>query len=296
MKKKWQEKQIEMKFITKHKRKIIILAVGAAIVFALDWWGFSMKPVYYTVSSDKEGAPIRVVFISDLHNSFYGGHDQSGLWKTIESANPDIVMFGGDVIDSRAKGKKNAYTLMKLVADKYPCAYATGNHEQRRSDKEEFFSKVEEIGVPVLNGRYTDFMIKNRRVRVFGIIGANIFDENGSQLKTCYSAAVPDTYNILLAHEPQEFFDITSERSKYNGNGFDLILSGHAHGGQWRIPGILDQGLYAPDQWLFPDFTTGQRTDEGTTQIVSRGLARNLNMIMIPRIFNRPELSIIDIE
>ncbi|MBQ4225962.1 MAG: phosphoesterase, partial [Oscillospiraceae bacterium] len=76
---------------------------------------------------------------------------------------------------------------------------------------------------------------------------------------------------------------------------YDLILSGHAHGGQWRIPGLLDQGLFAPDQGLFPEFTCGQREKNGTVQIVSRGLAKTLRMALIPRIFNRPELSVIDI-
>ena len=280
----------------KRKRKIIISAVILAVVLALDWWGFSMKPVYYTVSSDKVSEPIRVVFISDLHNSFYGGHDQSGLWDAIEEAEPDIVLFGGDVIDSRAKGTKNALTLMRLSAEKYPCAYAAGNHEQRRKDKDEFYSAVEELGIPVLHGEYTDITVNGQRVRVHGIVNVGTFDGNGSQIGRCYEAISPDAYNILLAHEPQELNDITYESANHGGRRFDLVLSGHAHGGQWRLPYVLEQGLYAPDQGIFPEFTTGQRTSGGTTQIVSRGLARNLNMITVPRIFNRPELSIIDIE
>lgn len=280
----------------KRRRKIIIFAAVAAVVLALDWWGFSMKPVYYTVSSDKAGEPIRIVFISDLHNSFYGGHDQSGLLDAIEAAEPDMVLFGGDMIDSRGKGTRNAITLMRLAAEKYPCAYATGNHEQRRGDRDEFYAEVEELGIPVLHGRYADFTMNGRKVRVFGIITAGTFDENGSQLGNCCDAIAPDSYNILLAHEPQEISDITLENANHGGRRFDLVLSGHAHGGQWRLPYILEQGLYAPDQGIFPEFTTGQRTSGGTTQIVSRGLARNLNMITIPRIFNRPELSIIDIE
>ena len=76
---------------------------------------------------------------------------------------------------------------------------------------------------------------------------------------------------------------------------FDLILSGHAHGGQWRLPKILDQGLYAPEQGIFPKYTTGMYQYGDTVHIISRGLARPMRMIFIPRIFNRPELSIIDI-
>ena len=280
----------------KSKRKIKVLTIVAVIVILLDCWGFSMKPVNYKIESDRIIDPVRIVFISDLHNCFYGGRDQSGLWEAIDKSRPDIVLFGGDVIDSKAKGTANALKIMKLVVDKYPCAYATGNHEQRRSDKEEFYTEVEKLGIPVLHGKYTDITVKGQNIRLFGIITAGTFDENGSQLKNCYDAIKDDGYNILLAHEPQEFSDITYETSNNTGKAFDLILSGHAHGGQWRIPYLLEHGLYAPDQGIFPDFTTGQRTSEGTTQIVSRGLARNLNMIIIPRIFNRPELSIIDLE
>lgn len=280
---------------SKRKRKIIALTVIAAVVFALDWHGFSMKPVYYEVSTEKVSEPIRIVFISDLHNSFYGGRDQSGLWDATEAAEPDMVLFGGDMIDSRAKGTKNALTLMKLAAEKYPCAYATGNHEQRRKDREDFYSAIEELGIPVLHGSYTDITVNGQKVRIHGIINAGTFDENGSQLDSCYKAIAPDAYNILLAHEPQEISDIGYESANHGGKKFDLVLSGHAHGGQWRLPYVLEQGLYAPDQGIFPEFTTGQRTVQGTVQIVSRGLARNLNMITIPRIFNRPELSVIDI-
>ena len=280
----------------KRKRKIIIFTVAAAVVLALDWWGFSMKPVCHTVCSDKVSEPIRIVFISDLHNSFYGGHDQSGLWDAIEAAEPEMVLFGGDMIDSRAKGTKNALTLMKLAAEKCPCAYAAGNHEQRRKDKDEFYSEVEELGIPVLHGKYADFTVKGRKVRIFGIADMWAADGNETQLEKCCDAIAPDCYNVLLSHEPQTFGDIIYECSKHSDSSFDLVLSGHAHGGQWRLPYILEQGLYAPDQGIFPEFTAGQRTSGDTTQIVSRGLARNLNMIVIARIFNRPELSIIDIE
>ncbi len=276
------------------KTKLIIIAVIAVIVLVLDAWGFSLKPVSYTVQSDKLTAPVRIVFVSDLHNCFYGGHDQSGLWDAIEEAKPDIVLFGGDVID-RSGGSRNALKIMGMAADKYPCAYAAGNHETGRKDKNAFYAEVEKLGIPVLHGKYTDITVNGQKVRVLGVRNASAWSGKSLQLANCYEAIAPDAYNILLAHEPQELRDITFESANHGGKTFDLVLSGHAHGGQWRIPGLLEHGLYAPDQGLFPDFTTGQRTESGTTQIVSRGLARNMKMIMIPRIFNRPELSVIEL-
>jgi predicted MPP superfamily phosphohydrolase len=84
---------------------------------------------------------------------------------------------------------------------------------------------------------------------------------------------------ILLAHEPQYLPD-------YAAAGVDLVFTGHAHGGQWRIP-FTHQGLYAPDQGLLPDMTEGVFTEGGTSMVVSRGLG---NSAFPLRAFNRPEL------
>lgn len=281
----------------KTKNKIIISLFAAAAIIMLNAWGFSMKPVSYSVNSDKLGTPVRIVFISDLHNCFYGGKDQSGLWAAIEDAQPDIVLFGGDVIDHMG-GFTNALTIMEMVKEKYPCAYAAGNHEMIRSDRQDFFDAAEALGIPVLHGRYAEFTVRGQKIRVYGVIDAYEYGSGGTQLDNCYETLDSSCYNVLLAHQPEQLeqyirYDIDGGRPPEGS--FDLVLSGHAHGGQWRIPGILEQGLYAPDQGVFPEFTTGQRELDGTVQIVSRGLARPLRMIAIPRIFNRPELSVIEI-
>lgn len=257
-------------------KKIVCLVAGIMIIVLLYIWGFSLQTVYYDVNSEKS-IDIKVIFISDLHNCTYGGKDQSGIIDEIEKANPDLVLFGGDVID-HVNGTQNALTLMKSVVEKYPCAYASGNHESYRDDIEQFFDDVGKTGVPVLDKDFIDLNLNNCKVRVYGI------DD---------SAELPDVttddqyYNILLLHEPQHI-------SEYNGK-FDLVLSGHAHGGQWRLPIILEQGLYAPDQGIFPEYTNGQYQYEYTCHIISRGLARQLRTILIPRIFNRPELSVINV-
>lgn len=257
-------------------KKTVCLVIGVILIVLLYIWGFTLQTVYYNVNSEKN-VNMKIVFISDLHNCTYGGKDQSGIINEIEKSTPDLVLFGGDVID-HVNGTQNALTLMKSVAEKYPCAYTAGNHESYRDDIEQFFDDVKKIGVPVLDKNFIDLNINNCKVRVYGIVD---------------SYELPDVttddqyYNILLLHEPQHI-------SEYN-HKFDLILSGHAHGGQWRLPVILEQGLYAPDQGLFPKYTNGQYQYESTCHIISRGLARPLRMIFIPRIFNRPELSVIDI-
>ena len=258
-------------------KKIIRLVTGLLITVGLYAWGFALKPIHYNVHSKKINS-LKIVFISDLHDCSYGGKDQSGIFREIEKAKPDLVLFGGDVIDTESN-MENALTLMKMTVEKYPCAYTAGNHEEWRDDEEEFFEKVIKLDIPVLNGDFTEFEINSQKIRVYGVI------ESYEMLKEIKTEN--EYYNILLLHQPEQF-------PRYIDN-FDLILSGHAHGGQWRIPFILDQGLYAPNQGLFPDYTTGQYKYGNCTHIISRGLARPHRMIFIPRIFNRPELSVIDI-
>ena len=106
-----------------------------------------------------------------------------------------------------------------------------------------------------------------------------------NQLERAAAQADPDFFTILLTHRPERV-------EAYQGRGFDLILAGHAHGGQWRLPGVVN-GLLAPDQGLFPAYAGGRYELEGSTLIVSRGLARESTRV--PRIFNRPELVIIDV-
>ena len=114
----------------------------------------------------------------------------------------------------------------------------------------------------------------------------NKMQDYSNRLSTVNASVQNDNYTILLSHRP-EFFEL------YTKYDFDLVLCGHAHGGQWRIPGILN-GLYAPHQGIFPKYAGGRYDSEDMTMIVSRGLARETTRV--PRIFNRPELVVIDLE
>ncbi|MDO4733224.1 MAG: metallophosphoesterase, partial [Bacillota bacterium] len=89
--------------------------------------------------------------------------------------------------------------------------------------------------------------------------------------------------SILLSHRPEC-------TAFYESSGFDLELSGHAHGGQLRIPGLLN-GLYAPNQGFFPKYAGGLYQLGKTSLLVSRGLCKS----RLPRVFNRPELAIIEL-
>ena len=270
-------------------RRLITVLCCLVVLCCLSAFGFSMKLVNYSVSSDKLSSSVNVVFISDLHNCFYGGTDQSGLWEAVNASQPDIVIFGGDVIDAWG-GTEYALRIMKMANEKYPCVYTPGNHESMRDDMDEFSKQVSDIGIPILLGNKAEFEVNGQSIRIYGIQEVQSWGRKAPQIDECYDDLDENYYNILLAHQPEQI-----DRILRSDKHFDLILSGHAHGGQWRLPKLLDQGLYAPDQGIFPKYTSVQYSYDSTTHIISRGLARPVRMIFIPRIFNRPELSVIKI-
>lgn len=273
----------------KTKIKLIIVSALVLLNITMNVFGNALRIEHYSLASDKLTEPVRIVFISDLHNCTYGS-DQSGIWKKIQAEQPDLVLFGGDMVDQYG-GTEYALRLMEMAKEVYPCAYTSGNHEVDREDTEEFYDKVETLGIPVLHGNYTDVTVNGQKLRISGFIHEY---ENPDQFESCCQSIDDDRYNILLVHQPEQFEAAIAECAKH-GTVADLVLSGHAHGGQWRIPKILEQGLYAPDQGIFPEFTGGQRTYGGAVQITSRGLAKPFRMMLIPRIFNRPELSVVEI-
>ena len=272
--------------MSKRKKKIIIMLICLLITIGLFIWGFLMQTVKYDIHSKKLPKGLKIVFISDLHNCFYGGTDQSQLMDEIDSAEPDIVIFGGDVLDGWG-GQKYAKRIMEWTADRYPCYYTPGNHEEMRDDKNDFYDWVKDSKVNFVLGDYEDVSIRGQKIRIYGILdafyNADLDHISGTLDDSCY--------NILIAHQPEQI-----DHYLDTGNvKFDLILSGHAHGGQWRIPKVLDQGLYAPDQGLFPEYTCGMYYYGDTVHVISKGLAKPARMIFIPRIFNRPEFSVINI-
>lgn len=287
--------------MSKKAKKRIAACIALCVVIILYAWGFKMQTVRFNVSSDKIDSGLKIVFISDLHNCFYGGKDQSALIEEIENEDPDLVLFGGDVVDQYG-GIDNALTIMELASEKYPCCYTPGNHEQWRDDMNSFIEKVGELGIQYLEGDSAEFTLKDQQVKVYGILDAYAWGTSATQLEECLADLDDDRYNILLAHQPEQYYEYlgldpeTLYENLFVENSFDLILSGHAHGGQWRIPGILDQGVYAPDQGIFPEYTNGMYEYGKSVHIISKGLARPLRMIFIPRIFNRPELTVIEIE
>lgn len=236
----------------------------------------SLNTVEYRIETDKISSPVKIAFISDVHNSLFG-KGQSELTGEIDRFGADMVLFGGDLFDEYNR-EENSWTLVKALVEKYPCFYAVGNHEFKTGKALEYKEKMAELGVRVLEDETEIVEFNGQKIRVCGT--ENVWDENAvSQLD--------GTYSVLLHHYPDDFPELSVK-------GYDLILAGHAHGGQWRIPGILN-GVFAPDQGLFPEYAGGYYKENGTEMLVSRGLWKHFGIMYIPRVFNRPELLLITI-
>lgn len=290
-----QENKVQIKQQNQNKsgktqRKILALLLACILVIiALFAFNTKMKIQHYSLESEKLTAPVRIVLITDLHSCSYG-KGQRELIDAIHAQKPDIILLGGDICDDKLP-HRNTELVLRAIADKYPCYYVTGNHEYWSREIEKILKIFESYNVPVLEGSFDTIDVRGQKLNICGISDPDILkytDKNYSiteQLKDAAVASENGNYTILLAHRP-ELID------SYLNYDFDLILAGHAHGGQWRLPGIIN-GLFAPNQGFFPRYAGGKYRFEDSFMIVSRGLARESTRI--PRIFNRPELVVIDL-
>lgn len=228
---------------------------------------------------------LRLALIADLHSCRYG-KDQAQLLAALEREQPDLVLLGGDIIDD-VMPPEPALELLQALAQRYPCIYVTGNHEFWTDRGEEIKTYISSLGIVVLAGERITMELEEHYVDILGLDDPDVGHTRYAQELDAL-AALPLTGHpsILLAHRPERYDD-------YLPLDCDLILNGHAHGGQWRIPLLLN-GLWAPNQGLFPTYAGGlYHRQGGAVQIVSRGLARESTRI--PRVFNRPELVVVDL-
>lgn len=272
------------KLYRKRKKLLIILVIAIILFPAFDCRLCIRR---YEIITDKTTENIRIALITDLHSCRYGKEEEK-LIRAIDDQHPDIILLGGDICDDKISDD-NVEFLLRGIADRYPCYYVTGNHEYWSGRIDEMLEMFRSYGVTVLNGSCDIPEIKEKQLVICGITDPDAirYTKDGidskSQLDAITGAIGTDHYTILLAHRP-ELVEL------YQRYPFDLILSGHAHGGQWRLPGVVN-GLFAPDQGLFPRYAGGAYKLPDTTMIVSRGLARESTPV--PRIFNRPELVIV---
>lgn len=273
-----------------NKKHILIATITIFIVLALLAFDVRLKIVQYTITSEKIKKSMRIALVTDLHSCKYGA-GQKTLIDAVDKEKPDMILLGGDIFDDEIPDD-NTKIFLSAISKKYPCYYVTGNHEYWSMRVHEMLDWLRAHGIEDIGGKTIQTNINGNEICISGL---NDPDEarytgDGDGMKAELGRAMNEmddtAFTMLLTHRPS-FVNL------YKDAGFDLVLAGHAHGGQWRIPGILN-GVFAPDEGFFPKYAGGfYHFDNGGEMIVSRGLARESTRV--PRIFNRPELVIINI-
>lgn len=265
--------------------KILLLFIVILVILAS--FSFKEKIVNYNLSSEKIDSEFKIILITDLHSCYYG-ENMSTLINDIQNQNPDAVFLGGDIFNDKKNDNTNAETFLKQISNMYKCYFVFGNHDTKTGllkNKKEIKKELTSYGITVLNGEYDTVEINGNSINICGIEDPKLSHSFNEQLSQVGNISDNGNYTILLTHRPELI-------NKYREYNFDLILAGHAHGGQIRIPKILN-GLFAPHQGLFPKYAGGRYDFYDTCLIVSRGLARESSPA--PRIFNNPEVVVINI-
>nr|AHF25113.1 phosphoesterase [uncultured bacterium Contig1552] len=232
----------------------------------------------------------RIVQVSDLHNNLYG-HDQSYLIAKIREVNPDVIVITGDLIDRNTRKVENAMKFVKGAVEIAPVFYVSGNHESGAGKEYvELVISMKKAGVVILENKSVE-LISGEEIICLAGIADPAFDYTASdadvvdrEIKDVLSQTGKERPVILLSHRP-ELIDI------YSKNGVDLVLTGHAHGGQIRLP--FFGPVYSPSQGFRPKYTSGLYKEGNTQMYVSRGIGNGLAPL---RFNDGPELAVIILE
>ena len=267
------------------KRALLVGGAAAGLLFlaGLDT-GLSVRN--YSVESEKVDGTVRLILLTDLHSCAYGD-GQRELLEAVEAQEPDLVLLCGDMVDDDPQmPEERGLAAVEALAQRYPTYYVTGNHEYWSGQAEELKELLRQRGAVVLEGERQRVTAAGQTLLLCGVDDPEVGEAQWrAQLEQVSAGLEGEEFTILLTHRPERTED-------YEGRGFDLVLAGHAHGGQWRLPGLIN-GLFAPNQGLFPKFAGGLYDLNGTTLVVSRGLARESTRV--PRLFNPPELVVLDV-
>lgn len=265
---------------------VIILFVIAFFLFSI-WQNNSIVISNYNYESSEIPSKFNdfnIVQISDLHNKNFG-EEQSKLLEKVKSLSPDIIVVTGDLIDRRKYNLDVAMSFINKAVEIAPIYYVSGNHEAWSGKYSEIKERLIEAGVNIIDDANVEIKRGDERIQLLGLsdpafLTSNYIDgtDTSSIERNLSNWSEIEGFKILLSHRP-ELFDL------YSRNNINLVFSGHAHGGQIRIPFI--GGLIAPNQGFFPKYTSGSYNSDKTTMFVSRGLGNSLFPL---RVFNRPEI------
>lgn len=278
------------------KKRCMLCIFSFIIIFIVIWTLWGNKALMNTeipISSDcipEAFSGFRIAQISDLHNAKFGENNEVLLQKLTE-CKPDIIVITGDLVDSSHTDLDVAIDFVEKATLIAPIYYVTGNHEAYITQYDNLKERLEAVGVIVLEDEGVLLEREGEQLSLLGLsdpdftIRGDLFGEVPAMVATKLKGMqIQETYTILLSHRPELF-------ETYVSCGIDLVLSGHAHGGQFRLPFV--GGLIAPNQGFFPKYDAGVYEEGNMNMVVSRGIG---NSIIPIRFNNRPEIILVTLE
>ncbi|WP_281864705.1 metallophosphoesterase [Planomicrobium okeanokoites] len=271
-------------------KKLIVFLITAALIWLFIWGSNNwIQTTEYTISSEKLPEAFdgkKIVQVSDLHNAMFG-NKQKSLIEKVEKAEPDAIFITGDLIDSERYDLDTALILVDALVEMSDVYFVTGNHEVAVNKLEDIKAALVERGVIYLENEAVEWEVDGEILQIAGIhdplMDMYYRDEEYTR-DAIATASLTDDFTLLLAHRPEQI-------AVYADNEIDVVFSGHAHGGQVRIPGL--GGLFAPGQGWFPRMTEGIFENRETQLVLSRGLG---NSGFPLRILNLPEIVSVTLE
>lgn len=260
---------------------LVVLASSGILVTGL-LPNFKITSTHYELESSKipfvfDG--YKIVQVSDLHNASFG-KDQSHLISSIKAEDPDLIVLTGDMVGSWIPDYQNALILIKEASKIAPVLVVDGNHDARLKTYPIQKKAMIDAGALVLEDESYPITLQDSSIQILGLKERFKVKDRASPIKDLVD---PNTFSLLLAHHPENFLDYVQAK-------VDLVLVGHAHGGQFRF---FDQGIYSPDQGLFPKYTDHLINQDSTSMIISRGLGES---VLPLRLYNGPELVVITLK
>ena len=242
---------------------------------------FKVNKVHFKSNKLDSDSTIKLIQLSDLHSKVFGDNNQK-LIHTIKNQQPDVIVITGDIIDRKTKRLYDVFHLVEeLTSFQQHVYFVSGNHEWGNSLKNELLLGLEQRGVHMLNNDSTEMMIKGMNLNLVGIDDVST---NHEDMKKAFNHVNNQEYTVLLSHSP-------GVTDKYPEIDADLILSGHTHGGQVRLP--LIGSIVAPDEGLFPKKAKGvYQLKENQHLYIDSGLGTSLLPV---RFLNQSQLSVIEI-
>lgn len=279
------------------RKKVFWFFLTIAIVAFSIWIVWDNKRIVvtnYSVASEtlpKEFDGYKIAQISDLHNDEFG-ENNCELIALLREIKPDMIAITGDLLDSRRTNVEKAYCFVEQAVEIAPCYYATGNHESRREEYLVLEEKMRKAGVIILRDEKMPIVRKEAEITVAGMEDPSFYLKDSKFKKIPKSVhrridklmVDEEGFVLLLSHRP-ELFDA------YCQYGVDVALTGHVHGGQFRIPFL--GGIVAPNQGFFGKYDAGLYEQGKTKMVLSRGLGQSIFPF---RVNNPPELVVVELK